>query len=98
MSSNFTMLFRLVTEANFLAVLIALFIIFFLLGMIIGSSFNCIKKDRKEDPCKKHLKSASDRTSTTDILGQNYEKGEKKTASEPKPPERDPRYRYYNWW
>lgn len=99
MSSNFIMLFRLVNEANFFVVLIALFAIFFLLGLIIGSSINFTKKDRKEDPGKKHIeKGASDRTNITDTLGQDNEREEEKPASEQRPEQRDPRYRYYNWW
>lgn len=98
MSSNFILLFGLVNEANFFIVLIALFAIFFLLGLIIGSS-NSTKKGRKEDPCKKqNEKGASDRTNITDTLGQNNQRDEEKPASEQRPEQRDPRYRYYNWW
>lgn len=99
MSFNSIMLFGIINEANFYVVIIAVIVVFFLLGIIIGNLTKKSKEDEKDSNDKKKLgKAAADKPKQMDTQAQDNDEDMDNPDSNKKPTQRDPRYRYYNWW
>lgn len=93
-------MFGLINEANFFVVFIALLIIAFMLGIILGKIFN------KQESDTKITKNKKDKSKSSDAIPQPTNPTEPNNNNEmltsPPPGQdqmsKDPRYRYYNWW
>lgn len=93
------MLFGLITEANFFVVFIALLVVFFILGLILGNKFSRPKKTSKDNDFSR-IKETKEKPTQTDTLGQdnrdmidpNQDYGQNQQSGDPGG------YRYYRWW
>ena len=94
------MLFGLITEANFFVVFIALLVIFFLLGLVIGKMFSRPKKTSK-DKNTGLTKDTKEKSMNTDTLGQDnreYTDPNQNFGQNQQQPGDPGGYRYYRWW
>lgn len=93
------MLFGLITEANFFVVFIALIVIFFLLGFLLGNIFGRPKK-ALQDKSTSQTKENKDKPQQADILGQDNQVNltPKQETRQNQPPGDPNGYRYYRWW
>lgn len=92
------MSFNLINEANFFVVFIALIIVFFLVGLILGRLINRPKKDAK-DKVKKPLEEDNEASGQTDTLGQDNPDNMEQPYSGQNQRPRDYRSRYHdNYW
>jgi preprotein translocase subunit SecG len=92
------MLFTLITEANFLVILIALLVIFFLLGIILG---NILTRPRKtpNDQNTDLIKEIKENPPQVNALGQDNQENIKPDPNLGQ--NRQPGaggYKYYRWW
>jgi flagellar biosynthesis/type III secretory pathway M-ring protein FliF/YscJ len=90
-------LIRLINEANFFVVFIALIIAFFLLGIIVGNMMNRPKKDPKERT-KDAGKEPTAEKQQTDTFAQDNQDVKDNPDTGQDQRSKDPRTRYYNWW
>jgi preprotein translocase subunit SecG len=92
-------LIRLITEANFFVVFIALIVIFFLLGLILGNMFNRPGKGSKiKSDNITSVPDAKGKPQKAATIGQDNQENVENQDADQNQQQRNSRSRYYDWW